>query len=219
MKHILWLLVFSGLLNSAFSQPAVYNFLLDYKNNSGVISLPVDSIQEISFQNYSGILRITKADTSQVISIPADSITNIAFQSGTPALMLITKKNSGGTVSLPLDSVYQMSLQAVSGVNEPKTITAHASGYELAQNYPNPFNPFTNIVFSMPRAGNVKLTVSNLLGQAVQVLVDGFVSGGVHRVQFDGSNIPSGVYFYTLIVQSDGGNSAYKSVKKLVLMK
>ena len=67
------------------------------------------------------------------------------------------------------------------------------TNYTLFQNYPNPFNPTTTIRFSIPQDSHVRLTVYNLLGQEVKELVDSDRVAGIHQVQFDASNLPSGV--------------------------
>ncbi|MBX2975076.1 MAG: T9SS type A sorting domain-containing protein [Ignavibacteriaceae bacterium] len=85
--------------------------------------------------------------------------------------------------------------------------------FELAQNYPNPFNPITSINYQLPVSGNVTLTVYDALGKQVATLVNEFKNGGRYSVEFDGSKLSSGIYFYEL----RSGNFA--SVKKLVLMK
>lgn len=87
------------------------------------------------------------------------------------------------------------------------------TSFNLSQNYPNPFNPTTNISFTVPQAGNVKLAVYNTLGQEVAVLINGVVNPGLHSVTFDATSLPSGTYFYKL--QSD--NSVM--VKKMMLLK
>lgn len=72
------------------------------------------------------------------------------------------------------------------------------NNFSLDQNYPNPFNPATNIVFSIQKQGYVKLSVYNLLGQEVAVLIDGIKSAGSYTARFDATSISSGMYFYRL---------------------
>ena len=76
-------------------------------------------------------------------------------------------------------------------INTPAT-------FRLDQNYPNPFNPSTNIIYSIPAAGNVKLSVYNLVGEEVAVLVNGYSEVGQFNVTFDALNLPSGIYLYKL---------------------
>lgn len=71
-------------------------------------------------------------------------------------------------------------------------------GYTLKQNYPNPFNPNTVIEFSIPRSEHVTLEVYNMLGQRVAILLDDAVTSGVHKVEFNATDLSSGIYFYTL---------------------
>ncbi len=68
----------------------------------------------------------------------------------------------------------------------------------LSQNYPNPFNPTTTIVYGLPVQSDVRLEVFDMIGRRVAVLVDGNIQGGYHQVQFDASNLASGVYFYRI---------------------
>lgn len=75
--------------------------------------------------------------------------------------------------------------------------------YELSQNYPNPFNPTTQIGFAIPLDGRVTLTVHNVIGQTVKVIVDGLVTAGYHSIAWDGrdqtgTEVASGIYFYRL---------------------
>ncbi|MBN2790852.1 MAG: T9SS type A sorting domain-containing protein [Candidatus Delongbacteria bacterium] len=69
---------------------------------------------------------------------------------------------------------------------------------ELYQNYPNPFNPATDISFSLNKSGPVKLSVYNHTGQLVSDLVDGTLSEGMHKINFNALDLNSGIYFYTL---------------------
>ena len=85
--------------------------------------------------------------------------------------------------------------------------------FTLYQNYPNPFNPVTNIKYSTPQSGYITLKVYNLLGEEVAVLFEGFRSAGNYNILFNGSDLPSGIYFYRL------KSSSFVETKKLVLMK
>ncbi len=70
----------------------------------------------------------------------------------------------------------------------------------LVQNYPNPFNPVTHITYSIPQTGFVKLKVFDLLGNEITTLVNEEKQGGNYEVEFDGTQLPSGIYFYQAIV-------------------
>ena len=70
--------------------------------------------------------------------------------------------------------------------------------FRLEQNRPNPFNPATRITYSIPGNGHVRLTVHDLLGRTVGVLVDRPQAAGRYGVVFDGAGLPSGVYLYRL---------------------
>jgi hypothetical protein len=90
--------------------------------------------------------------------------------------------------------------------------------FSLNQNYPNPFNPVTTIKFSIPSNGNLVLSVFNLLGQEVSNLAGGNYQAGTYSVQFNASNISSGIYFYRLIYFGNDGKY-YNESKKLLLVK
>lgn len=83
----------------------------------------------------------------------------------------------------------------------------------VEQNYPNPFNPSTTIKYELPKASEVKLSIYDMLGREVSVLVNERRNAGVHEVKFDGAGLSSGVYFYRL----QAGNSV--QAKKLVILK
>jgi hypothetical protein len=70
--------------------------------------------------------------------------------------------------------------------------------FNLKQNYPNPFNPMTQIQYELPREGEIDLTLYNTLGMEVMKLDRGIKPAGVHQISFDGSHLPSGIYFYQL---------------------
>ncbi|MFA5668247.1 MAG: lamin tail domain-containing protein [Balneolaceae bacterium] len=87
------------------------------------------------------------------------------------------------------------------------------SKFELSQNYPNPFNPTTNISFNIQKAGNVELSVYNMLGQKISTLINAPLSAGIHSVTFDAQNLSSGVYLYRIVA----GN--HTKTMRMVLLK
>jgi hypothetical protein len=68
----------------------------------------------------------------------------------------------------------------------------------LEQNYPNPFNPSTTINYELPKSSEVRLSVHDMLGREVSVLVNERKNAGVHAVEFDASALSSGMYLYQL---------------------
>ena len=85
--------------------------------------------------------------------------------------------------------------------------------YYIAQNYPNPFNPSTRINFGLKNAGNVEITVYNILGNKIATLINEFKSAGNHSVSFNASNLSSGIYFYKIITNE------FVQTKKMILEK
>jgi len=114
------------------------------------------------------------------------------------------------------------------GVSEPSNVITVSLNSEhdhvvsavtrLSGNYPNPFNPTTTISFSMACEGRVSLTVYNVKGQIVNVLVNGVRDAGEHKVvwdgrDFSGRSVSSGVYFYQMV------SGDFVSVKKMLMIK
>lgn len=81
-------------------------------------------------------------------------------------------------------------------VDEPGTELPEA--YSLDQNYPNPFNPVTTIQFNLPQSADVNLAVYDVLGRRVATLINGTMASGRHSVNFNASDLPSGMYLYRL---------------------
>jgi hypothetical protein len=126
----------------------------------------------------------------------------MAYMSYPDILRMVT--NIWGDPSLKLKYV---------ATTDVEPISSFPTEYSLEQNYPNPFNPKTVINFSIPVSGNVDLKVYNVLGKEVKVLTDRFYNTGRHQVEFDGSELSSGVYLYTI-----SSGDYYKS-RKMILIK
>ncbi|MCF6270729.1 MAG: T9SS type A sorting domain-containing protein [Melioribacteraceae bacterium] len=124
---------------------------------------------------------------------------------GTNGPYLIAVLSSGETVIL--NSLLNPIITSIK--NEKAIVT----NYFLEQNYPNPFNPSTNISFTIPETGVVKLNIYNILGEVVSELINENLEAGFHQYQFNAINLPSGIYFYSISV------NGFTKVKKMNLIK
>jgi hypothetical protein len=124
---------------------------------------------------------------------------------------------TGDSLSLSLtqasnyDSIYFYLYRFPAGVK--KVSSTAPSEYKLYQNYPNPFNPSTNIRYQITNNRFVLLKVYDILGKEIATLVNEKQSPGVYEVIFEGSNLSSGIYFYTLTAGD------FKATKRFVLIK
>ena len=87
---------------------------------------------------------------------------------------------------------------------------AGSAAYQLRQNYPNPFTHLTQIVYTLPEEGHVELSVYNLMGQKISILVASRQQAGTHQVTWDGRDdagiqIGEGIYFYRMTVRDRNG--------------
>ncbi len=90
--------------------------------------------------------------------------------------------------------------------------------FDISQNYPNPFNPTTKINYDLPFDSKVSIKIFDMTGKEVATVINSLQTAGYHTVQFNGSNLASGVYFYNII--AEGGNAAkFVTTKKMVLVK
>lgn len=100
------------------------------------------------------------------------------------------------------------------GVTNINIISNELPGsYELYQNYPNPFNPNSKIKFNIPENGFAKLAVYDITGKELVTLVNQSLSPGTYEVDFNGIELSSGIYFYTL------KTSGFSDTKKMMLIK
>ena len=107
--------------------------------------------------------------------------------------------------------VWRRSFTEIIGIQKISELVP--SSFSLSQNYPNPFNPYTKIKFDITKLSDVKLIVYNILGREVATIVNERLKAGTYEVDFEGRELPSGVYFYRLITDE------FVDVKKMVLVK
>jgi 1,4-alpha-glucan branching enzyme len=116
--------------------------------------------------------------------------------------------------------IYSSKPDSILSVTDNK-ISEMPSEFKLLQNYPNPFNPSTNINYQLPADKYVSLKVFDILGREVATLVNEFKKTGSYSVEWNGNNLPSGVYFYRLVASSNEPlqTKSYTETKKMILMK
>ena len=90
---------------------------------------------------------------------------------------------------------------------------AAPSNFTMSQNYPNPFNPVTTIGFTLVAEAEIELAVFDLSGRKIQTIFTGQTSPGEYSAEFDANNLPAGIYFYRLKMDSDS------MTKKMLLLK
>ncbi len=146
----------------------------------------------------------------QVIPLTFTTTLDAAWIAGNCKFNIVVFKDSGVLNTSAME-------QGIVGNVVPTAIgnqgTETPEKFELSQNYPNPFNPTTNIKFSIPKDGFASLKVFNTLGQLVGTYYDGFIKAGFYNASIDGSELSSGIYFYTLTTKD------FVETKKMNLVK
>lgn len=146
---------------------------------------------------------------------PIDSIADVPTIAVKPSGDSIYFYLFGGAISDTL--LITSHAERYSAFNPIIGITEHnsriPSGFKLLQNYPNPFNPTTVISYEMPVSGYVRLTIYDILGREIKILVNGYQKAGYYDVRFNAGNLASGVYFYRILAYD------FAVTKKMVLLK
>lgn len=122
----------------------------------------------------------------------------------------VTLGEAGGYVQLVGAIINNHYYGTITSIHNEKSIP---SSFLLLRNYPNPFNPSTNIEYSIPKAGSVKIEIYNLQGEKISTLLNEYLGAGRHMIKFNGTSLASGVYFYKL----EYGN--FVRVNKMLLLK
>ena len=184
-------------------------WMIDSTNN---ITWTSDSVQyvsiKVSIDSGSTWLSITDSTLSSGLYAWLVNIPNTSSQ----CLVKITDLTDS-TIYDTSDSLF--TIERITEINNQKAII---SNFHLYQNHPNPFNPITKIKFNIPNQSQiynrlVTLKVYNILGREVATLVNEEKPAGEDEVEFDGSDLPSGIYFYQL----KAGD--FIQTKKMVLIK
>jgi uncharacterized repeat protein (TIGR01451 family) len=158
----------------AFAQPNPGTTLLDYSLYTAVWGAGIFKLEGDRFYTTWDAVLLKNMDTSALL-----------IHDG----QLIVGTNGQG--------MFEIDIAASAVANETDS-SEIPDGFVLQQNYPNPFNPTTSISFELPEASAVRLSVFDVLGREVAVLVDGKMTAGSHAVGFDAMGLQSGMYLYRL---------------------
>jgi hypothetical protein len=219
-------------------KPVIFSLDNISKEANGILRLPVrisGSINDLraysmklnysSDMEYTGVemagemldgsnFLIGKSETGKVITDGASFGTGLS-RDGIIAYVLFNEKTAGNHFA-SIESVIarnsgNLDLEVNfagmnTGVGVPKT-------FSLNQNYPNPFNPVTKIEYALPNDAKVTIKIFDMLGREVKVLVNEVKKAGYYSVEWNGSQLSSGVYFYKM----QAGD--FNAVKKMILIK
>ena len=186
----------------------------------GVTSLKIVSVTSNEPDNGLG-----DGDTAGDIEITGDLTVNLRAErsgkgSGRTYTITVEARDAAGnastattTVTVPRDKGKNTSASPASPDSEYKVVMANPTEYALANAYPNPFNPTTSITYELPEPTSVRLSVFDMLGREVAVLVDGEKSAGRHSVRFNAEGLTSGIYIYRIHA------GTFTQTKKFTLMK
>ncbi|MCJ7553400.1 MAG: family 10 glycosylhydrolase, partial [Ignavibacteriaceae bacterium] len=193
---------FSAPFSFTTGYPATTTLVFPFNNT---VELPIDSLFYWNLvpaaETYDLILAnsVYFSSTSIVIDTTGLTDTTLAYSNllyNTFYYWKVRAINQYGTGNWSTIFKFKTMLDPSSVANEINSI---ADDYLLEQNYPNPFNPTTMIRFNLSEAGIVSLKIYNLLGQEVASLINSeFYNSGSYELNFDASNLPSGIYFYRI---------------------
>ena len=143
-----------------------------------------------------GDFKSDPAKTPQDWRLAVDFVREQFFPSRTPIVIEQLRQTKRWEFGRPGDPLVEAPLYG--DILTSKATDVQVTETVLEQNYPNPFNPVTVISFSLHSGSKVRLTIHDLLGRKVGLLVNERLPAGAHQVTFDAENMASGTYIYTL---------------------
>lgn len=170
----------------------------------GAVSLVFDIPENVEVVNVEGLSDLIYTTINGELRISWFNTTPVYVNTNESLLTITLKADKIDNLSISLDPVSELAdgnanVIFDAGVNIPKIAQAGtiAAGYSI-NNYPNPFSSNTTFEYSIAKAGNVSINVYNLLGEKVQNIVNKYQDAGSYKIEFDGSNLNNGTYFYKI---------------------
>jgi photosystem II stability/assembly factor-like uncharacterized protein len=170
--------------------------------NTGILSLAINPDGSIYAGTFQGIFKSSDSGATWNYigeGLVSGEVNSLLF---TPSNYLLAGTRGSG--------IFKSINPFITGIKDSKNLPAE---FSLKQNYPNPFNPSTKITYILNMNEKVVLRVYDILGKEVAELINQNETAGKHSVQFDGSSLSSGVYFYSITA----GN--FRDTKKMILIK
>jgi uncharacterized lipoprotein YddW (UPF0748 family)/fibronectin type 3 domain-containing protein len=208
-----------AVVNSDYSN--IYNFTTAFPQIVTNL-VPKHATTSVTYTNvklaWSNVNTATKYRLQLATSNPPQTSTMVKDTTITDTTIVIPQLLANKAYFFRVKAINQYGEASWSTINGFQTAPlsneiANNLSFILLQNYPNPFNPVTNITYTIPITANVKLTIYNSLGQVVKELINEYQNAGEYSIVFDGSELPSGTYFYRLTA----GNFA--KTNKMLLIK
>ena len=207
-------------INALPDASGTYILPIDFRNVSGGVLTSGEGI--LSWDNLESLpagWSVTLTDDYSGEQIDLRSRSEIDIQIDAPASKMAVNNKDGLPFSIQSTSTgdtqkrYHLVIETGQTVSIDDDLNLPTE-FGLSQNFPNPFNPSTQIEFAMPSAGEVRLTVFDLLGREVATLVNGQINAGTHQATFDATGVASGLYLYRLEV-----NGREVATRKMTLVK
>jgi len=226
-----WSITHRNLISSIIDS-SVYNPLtLEFTSLSPLVSRPIDTFPFVLNGSYSAsIPKLVDSFYVSIIHTRADTIVNnwiLEFENGMVNVPIYSASlQVGDKIKVRAKATDESIFENVAYYPDagyaiitvlPPTVgiktEEESFKYKLGQNYPNPFNPITYIIYEIPNRNFVTLKIYNTMGEEISTLVNEEKPVGIYRVEFNGNDLPSGIYFYRL----QTGN--FVESKKMILIR
>jgi len=214
-----------------------------YLKNNEVLSVPIKTLNPL---NISALTLIIKYPSESIeiqsvssklegllyniqddeILIAWDDLSSVSFKPDEVIITLIIKNKNQtlkkGEISFSIGPNSEFADGQANVIKDvlldiPRIKINYPVDFSLLDCYPNPFNPSTTIEYKLPETSVVRLEIVSIIGERVGLLIDGTQEAGTHRLQWDASELPSGVYIYRLVAR--GERDSFSKVKKMLLIK
>lgn len=198
------------LIDAIFSESIDESFV-NSANFSAVGSVSGDIPGIVLYQDAAQRLAILISNSFDFASEEVVTVTVSGNFESLLGLTLDGNSNGVGEGSPTDDFVWSFTIETIIGVDDEYGKIPQE--YVLSQNHPNPFNPVTSIEFAIPKDGEISLTLYDINGREIEKLATGIFRAGYHSIDWDASNLSSGIYFYRL------NAPGYVDTKKMILLK